>query len=170
MYRKNDLIVYGSTGVCRITDIAPLPHMPDCHKEYYTLIPLFSPVAEIIHVSVQTCACIRPLITAAQARMYLESLAELPATPYHSHDPKQTVAHYTEILYTHDCMQYLQMVKSIYMKSAENARIGKKISQTEQRYLKQAEHISFGELAAALDKTLEEIRTQVQEALRNVCA
>ncbi len=67
------------------------------------------------------------------------------------------------MLHTHDCMQYLLLMKSLYRKIEENARMGKHISQTEQRYLKQAESLLYGELAAALGKEPGEIRTEVQQ-------
>ena len=46
MYRKDQLIFYGNTGVCRVADVAPLPQQKD-GRLYYTLIPLFSPFSEI---------------------------------------------------------------------------------------------------------------------------
>ena len=54
MYRKDQLVFYGNTGACRVADVAPLPQQKD-GRLYYTLIPLFSPFSETIHVSVSLC-------------------------------------------------------------------------------------------------------------------
>ena len=71
MYRKDQLVFYGNTGVCRVADVAPLPQQKD-GRLYYTLIPLFSPFSETIHVSVSTRAFMRPVISAAEAKSYLD--------------------------------------------------------------------------------------------------
>ena len=149
MYRKDQLVFYGNTGACRVADVAPLPQQKD-GRLYYTLIPLFSPFSETIHVSVSTRAFMRPVISAAEAKNYLDNISGISAEPFRS-------------LNTHDCMQYLLLMKSLYRKIEENARMGKHISQTEQRYLKQAESLLYGELAAALGKEPGEIRTEVQQ-------
>ena len=162
MYRKDQLVFYGNTGVCRVADVAPLPQQKD-GRLYYTLIPLFSPFSETIHVSVSTRAFMRPVISAAEAKSYLDNISHISAEPFRSRDHKETANHYSEMLNTHDCMQYLQLMKSLYRKIEENARVGKHISQTEQRYLKQAETLLYGELAAALGKEPGEIRTEVQQ-------
>lgn len=164
MYRKDQLVFYGSTGVCRVADVAPLPQQKD-KRLYYTLIPLFSPFSETIQVSISSRAFIRPLISAAEAKAFLDSVSLVNAEPFRSRDHKETVLHYNTILDTHDCLQYLRLMKSIYLKMEENTRMGKHISQTEQRYLKQAETLLFGELAAALGKEPGEIRTEVQQRL-----
>ena len=105
----------------------------------------------------------RPVISAAEAKTYLDNISVITAEPFRSRDHKETANHYSEMLNTHDCMQYLQLMKSLYRKIEENARVGKHISQTEQRYLKQAECLLYGELAAALGKEPGEIRTEVQQ-------
>lgn len=164
MYRKDQLVFYGNTGVCRVAGVAPLPQHKDS-RLYYTLIPLFSPFSETIQVSISSRAFIRPLISAAEARTFLDNVSDVYAAPFRSRDHKETVSHYNQILNTHNCMQYLRLIKSIYLKMDENARMGKHISQTEQRYLKQAETLLFGELAAALGKDPSEIRMEVQQRL-----
>ena len=35
MYRKDQLVFYGNTGVCRVADVAPLPQQKD-DRLYYT--------------------------------------------------------------------------------------------------------------------------------------
>ena len=127
MYRKDQLVFYGNTGVCRVADVAPLPQQKD-GRLYYTLIPLFSPFSETIHVSVSTRAFMRPVISAAEAKSYLDNISHISAEPFRSRDHKETANHYSEMLNTHDCMQYLQLMKSLYQKIEENARVGKHIS------------------------------------------
>ena len=144
MYRKDQLVFYGNTGVCRVADVAPLPQQKD-GRLYYTLIPLFSPFSETIHVSVSTRAFMRPVISAAEAKSYLDNISHISAEPFRSRDHKETANHYSEMLNTHDCMQYLQLMKSLYQKIEENARVGKQISQTEQRYLTPVSYTHLGE-------------------------
>ena len=87
MYRKDQLVFYGNTGVCRVADVAPLPQQKD-GRLYYTLIPLFSPFSETIHVSVSTRAFMRPVISAAEEKSYLDNISVITAEPFRSRDHK----------------------------------------------------------------------------------
>ena len=48
MFQKNDYVIYGSNGVCKIQDIGPLD-MPGIPKEriYYTLVPYYTKDSQI---------------------------------------------------------------------------------------------------------------------------
>ena len=52
----------------------------------------------------------RPVISAAEAKNYLDNISGISAEPFRSRDHKETANHYGEMLNTHDCMQYLQLL------------------------------------------------------------
>ena len=59
MYRKDELIVYGNTGVCRISDICTLKDDAD-GRLYYKLTPVFEKCD--ITIPINTKVFIRPVI------------------------------------------------------------------------------------------------------------
>ena len=67
MFQKDQWIVYGSTGVCRVAQIGPLKELSGADPDtlYYTLEPLCG--TDIIYVPVDTQAFMRPVITRQQA-------------------------------------------------------------------------------------------------------
>ena len=56
------------------------------------------------------------------------------------------------------------MIKSIYAKSREAARCGRKIGQVDQRYMKRAEDLLYGELAVSLGIDREEVVPYIEKA------
>lgn len=164
MYQKNDIVIYHHTGACRITDISTLSQTNNQDKKYYTLEPLFS-ATQTIHVFIHSQAFMRPLISIAEAKSCLQHIAELPATTYIAKDARQNAAQYTKILETHDFVQCLQLVKTLYLKTEQLRKDGKPIPQTEQKFLKQAEQFVYGELAVVLGQTPDDIRNMIYTAL-----
>lgn len=168
MYQKTELVFYGSAGVCRIADIAPLPSATDENKLYYTLIPLFSPFAEVVYAPVQANGLLRPLLSHAQAQDCMAQFATLPLLPYQTINHKSAHALYLEILRSYVPLSYLRLIKTLRHK----ARYGlprPKLCQREQQYLKLAETLLYGELAVALETTPAQIRTWL-DAQAPICA
>lgn len=157
MYQKTELVFYGSAGVCRITDIAPLPSATKENKLYYTLVPLFSPFAEVVYAPVQANALLRPLLTKAQAQDCMAQFQTLPLLPYQTINHKSAHAFYLEILRSYIPLSYLRLIKTLRHKALYGLP-RPKLCQKEQQYLKQAETLLCGELAVVLQTTPAQIR------------
>ena len=162
MFQPGDLILYGGTGVCRVTGITVLP---PSNGQYYVMTPVFAAITETIYVSVKSKAPMRPLLSPSAARACLEEFAALPAETAAHRDPRQTAAHYQDILKSGDCRKGLSLLKGLYMKSAAEAHTGRRTSQTDQRFIKEAEYLVLGELAAVLGQSPEEIRESLKNAI-----
>lgn len=65
--------------------------------------------------------------------------------------------HYRSLMRTHDCDDLVQLIKTIYGKNRERTAQGKKPARTEAEYMKRAEELLHGELAAALGITPEQV-------------
>ena len=68
MYQLNDIVVYESSGVCRICDIQELSFSEDtAPNTYYILAPLFSP-GDVIYTPVNSTKTVfRPVISREEA-------------------------------------------------------------------------------------------------------
>ena len=64
---------------------------------------------------------------------------------------------------TYDINVLLSLIKGIYVKQYQASRRNKKLCQIDQRYLKSAEDITYGEFAIALESTPEKIKDFVKD-------
>ncbi len=165
MYRISDLVVYGSSGVCRVMEIRSQP-FPTTGEErlYYVLQALGDHCTISVPVDSDK-VFMRPVISRQEAEALIDSIPQLDAQAYHSKAPRELAEHYEALLKTHDCASLLAMTRSIYLKKQELLRQKRKFGSVDERFLKRAEELLFGELAAALeiprDKVLDFITARV---------
>lgn len=150
MFKIDDLIVYGSTGVCRIEDIKSSDLMGDGEVQLcYVLKPLYHDYVITTPVE-NTKIFLRPIITKEAAEQLIDMIPSIQVEPFHSSVVRELTEHYKAYLDTHDCSDLIKMTMSIYAKRKELEQNNRKFGQVDQRFLKQAEELLFGELSAAL--------------------
>lgn len=145
----DDLIIYGETGVCRVLDIIEkefLGELRPCYKlqPLYQSCMIFTPADnEVIFM--------RPIISSDEANRLISSIPQVSPVPYSASSPRELSEKYDKIIKLHDCSELIKLCVSIHAK--RNALIAgkKKLSAIDERYLKRAEDLLCGELAAALD-------------------
>ena len=80
MYAAGDKIIYGSSGVCVVTEIfTPNFSREERGRKYYKLRPLYG--TETIYAPVDTTAFMRPVISRAEADALIDQLLGLE-NPY----------------------------------------------------------------------------------------
>lgn len=82
MFQAGDLVVYGTTGVCRVESIdQPNKTGPDRHRKYYQLKPLYQD--GVIYTPVEnTKVSIRPVISREQAEHLIDLIPSMQAEAY----------------------------------------------------------------------------------------
>jgi len=145
MYRVGDLIVYGSTGVCRITGIASLDSQKTKERQFYILNPIFQ--QGIIYTPIDTKVYMRPVISAEEAESLIKMIPKVKEMAYYDPRKNQFKAHYAEALKSHNYDELIELLKSIYAKKQSERKVGL----VEERMMKQAEELLYGELSVALD-------------------
>ena len=160
MYAVGDKIVYGSSGVCTVVEICtPNFSREERGRKYYKLRPYYS--TETIYAPVDTQAFMRPVMTREEAVAFVARIPEIEEYTIKSHSMTALRQEYEECFREHSCEIYVRLVKGIYMKGAS----GKKLGQTDQRYMKRAEDTLYGELAVALDISPAEVPAYIKAAL-----
>ena len=160
MYEKGDKIIYGSSGVCVVVEICtPNFSRAEWGKKYYKLRPVYG--TETIYAPVDTKAFMRPVMTRAEADALIARIPEIDECVCSSHSITMLRQQYEEFFKDHNCETYIGLVKGIYSKGAS----GKKLGQTDQRYMKRAEDTLYGELAVALDLTPAEVPAYIKAAI-----
>ena len=155
MFEPGDLVVYGGTGVCRVQKVGSAPGASE-GKLYYTLEPLY-----------QTCVIyaplsggrvpIRPVISRAEAEELIDAIPTVVPEVCAGHDLRQLTERYEAAVKSHSCAELLGLSMSIYQKKRDAELAHRRLGQTDERFMKQAENLLFGELAVALGIPLERV-------------
>ncbi len=151
MYQIGDLILYGSTGVCRVTDIvARRFSRTEPEKLYFVLTPLYQ--SGTITTPVENGKVFtRPVISRDEAVALIDEIPNIEAVAYYNQNLQQLESHYKSELESHDCLDLLRLTMSTYQKKKEREQQKLKFGAVDRRYMERAEDLLFGELAVALD-------------------
>ena len=162
MFQPGSLIVYGSTGVCRVEDVGPKKIMKNILKTCYTLTPLYS--RETITVPVDSPVFMREVISREQAEQLIDRIPEEePAAVPGDANAAKTC--YEQALRSHSCDDLLRLVRQIYRRTQSARQSRRPPSQTDQRYMKRAADLLYGELAVALGIPREEVVPYIAQRL-----
>lgn len=164
MFQEGDLVVYGSSGVCRVVQIGVLESQAaDPNRQYYTLQPLFE--SERIYTPVDSGVFMRPAMTKEEAQNLIRQIPEIDGDVCTERNPANLRIHYEASLQSHECRELIRMIKGIRRKTRETEKKGRKMGQVDQRYRKKAEGLLHGELAIALGIPREEVEDYIHSAL-----
>ena len=73
--------------------------------------------------------------------------------------------HYQQQMSTFDCVDLVRMTKSIYAKKKDAESRQKKIGITDEKFLRRAEDLLYGELAVALDISRDKVTDYIAARL-----
>ncbi len=158
MYQTGDKVVYGNIGVCVVVDISELDFM-DNGKEYYTLQPyydenktIYAPVHGHKHK-------MRPMIAKEEAKRFIEKLPSIESGDYGNEKERREA--YREAILSADMDQWASMIHYIYKREQERLAKGQKISAHYLEEMKGVEKLLLGELAAALEVSVDKVKEYI---------
>lgn len=151
MFQIGEKIVYGSTGVCQVDDVTRLQMDGVDHERlYYILTPLDKRRGRIYTPTDNEKIKMRRVITKKEAEHLVDEIDGISQLDIKSND-KMREEKYKEILRTCDCHECIRLIKTIYLKKQNLISMGKKLPNTDEKYLRQAEDSLYSELSVALD-------------------
>lgn len=167
LYQVGDQIIYGSNGVCIIEEIKMIevPHT-DEEKAYYIIKPIYQECR--ISVPVDTKMFIRPIISKEEALALIDSIPQIDAQPYFNTALRQLQDYYEKKLSSHDCADLIELTISLYRKKQQVLEQKRKFGAIDERYMKRAEDLLFGELSVVLDIPKNEVRSFISSRLEIV--
>ena len=165
MYQVGELVLYGTTGVCRVVDIAQKDLTGKGNQLYYHLAPLYQSCTISAPVD-SPKIFIRPIISREEADCLIDQLPSLSGQGYATGVPRELTERYEAALNTHSCMELARLVTSIYNKKQEFEQKKRRISAIDERYMKRAEELLHGELAAALGLEKQDIPGYIQSRIQ----
>lgn len=164
MYQIGDKIIYGSNGVCEIEEIKMIevPHT-DEEKAYYIIKPVFQECR--ISVPMDTKMFMRPIISDGEANALIDGIPAMEAKPYYNTALRQLQEYYEKKMSTHSCADLVELTLSLYKKREEVLSQKRKFGAIDERYMKRAEDLLFGELSVALGIPKNEVRSYIAKRL-----
>ena len=150
-YSVGELILYGRNGVCRVEDVAESAVPDGGMRKYYVLRPMYQNSSCCIRIPADNPKIFsRPIISGAEARRLIRRIPEVPAEPYYNRNLNQLREHYRSCLENLSCESLISLTKSLYLKKRETEAQRKKFGTVDERFMREAEDLLYGEFAAAL--------------------
>lgn len=167
MFSVGDVIIYGNTGVCEIVKIDTLKMDGiDSRRLYYSLKPMFS--GEVIYTPVDTKVFMRDVITEEKANEIINVIPQIKAVPYTEKSVQMLSDHYKEAFLSHECIDLVKLLMSIYAKKEFLEEQGRKFGQTDERFMKKAEDLLYGEFSIALSLPKDSVEEYISNRVANI--
>ena len=167
MFDTGDYIVYAGEGVCVVEDIGS-PNVSGVNKDrlYYTLSPLYR--TGRVFAPVDTNVFMRPVISREEAIDLIRGMPEVNGELYENSNLRFLTEHYQRAIQSYTCAGLVKLMKDVWLKRSHVAAQGKKLGQIDERYMKRAEDMLYGELAVALDIDRSEVHGYIENALATI--
>lgn len=137
-------------GVCRIEAVETrvLPKGTG-EAQFYVLRPVYQTCSVSTPVD-NDKIIMRPVISREEAEHLIDTIPNVHAEAYHNKVLRQLSEHYEAIIKLYDCAGLIELLLSTYDKRRQCAQQKKKFGAMDERYMKRAEDMLFGEFAVAL--------------------
>jgi len=167
MFEIGEYIIYGNHGVCRVEDIGSLD-IPgiDKSRKCYTLQPVFSKASTLYTPVDNDKVLMRRVMTNEEAMELMEQIPDIPLLWIENDKQREEV--YKEALRSHDCANWIKIIKTLYVRRQERLSQGKKLTFTDEKYLNIAKNCLYGELSIALDLEKDKIEDLINERLEQL--
>ena len=149
MFSTGEHVIYGTHGVCKITEITSMPFGNE-NREYYVLSPINEPKSTIF-VPVDNellLSQMRPVLTKKEIDDLLESV--VPGAVEWIVSDSERKAFCTSIIKSGDRMAMINMIEMLYNHQEEMKSQKKHFHVTDERFLRDAEKLLHDEFSFVL--------------------
>lgn len=165
MFDIGDYVVYGQNGICQVLDIThPEITGVDSKRLYYVLAPEKSRDSKLFCPADNEKILLRKVISADEARKLIDESRELE--PMWIMNDRLRDDSYKKAMKSCDLRQCIQIIKALLIRKKQREESGKKITATDERYLKQAEENLYSELSIATGLDRDKINDLLIENLQ----
>ncbi|NLL93527.1 MAG: CarD family transcriptional regulator [Clostridiales bacterium] len=162
MFEKGDYVVYGQNGVCQVEGITCLDMEGiDKEREYYILSPVNSTTSTMYCPLDNDRIVLRRILTSEEAWKLIDEIPEIEQLGVINEKLRES--EYKQSMRTCDSKEWIRIIKTLYLRKRERLAQGKKITTTDERYLKMAEDNLYSELSIAIGKEKSEMEDVITE-------
>ena len=160
MFKVNDYVMYGITGVCEILDIKKEELRNKEKKDYYVLKPVYSSNT-IIKIPVDNMKIsMRKIHSKAEVDYIINSIPNEKSVLID--DEKERNEKFKSMLKSGECNEWIQLIKSIYENKRYRKSVGKKLGKGDDEIMKTAERLINEEFATILNISPEEVNAYIE--------
>ena len=164
MFDVGDYIIYGSNGVCQVTSVGKLS-ISDDDKLYYTLVPVYSKASTVYTPVDNEKVVIRKVISKEEAENLVENINTIETIWVD--DEKKREECYKKALRTNECIEWIKIIRTSYLRIQDRKSSGKKVINSDEKYLRAAEECLYGEFAIALGMEKSEVQRYIVSKVEN---
>ncbi|WP_235829609.1 CarD family transcriptional regulator [Clostridium nigeriense] len=158
MFKKGDLVLYSSHGICKIDDICE-KNFSNIKKDYYILHPMNDKKLSISIPVDNDKVAILELLTQEEAKVILESFKDEGIDWIDIDRDRSEI--YNEIIKNGNRTEIAKVANTLMKEKASLESNGKKFHEKDKKMLLGIQNILFSELAFLLNTTCEEIEQKV---------
>ena len=133
---------------------------------YYGLCPVYH--RGKIFVPIDTKLFMRPIISYEEAQRLIRLIPSIQEKIVSNHSKRFLEDHYNGYMRTHDCIDLLKLIKTIYIKGTMAAEERKKLGSIDERFKKKAEDLLYGEFAIALNVPKEKVKSHIGNLIQEM--
>ncbi|HJC56949.1 MAG TPA: CarD family transcriptional regulator [Candidatus Eisenbergiella intestinipullorum] len=160
MFQKGEFVIYGSKGVCEITDISTIDISGmNREKLYYFLRPVNDQDGKIFIPVDSDKIRMRRILTREEAQELVDSIPQIGYLWIA--DEKQREACYRQAVNDCDCREWIRILKTLWKRNRERSARGKKETAMDRKYFRIAQDNLYTELAVSLKIGPEEVKEYI---------
>lgn len=148
MYQIGELVQYGNSGVCKIEEIVQGVPGLQTDTQCYLLIPVSGKDGKIYSPVGSGKVKMRRILSSEEVKELMGKAPEIETLTIVNE--KQCEIVYKEELYSVDCYRWIGLLKTLYSRRSARIAAGKKITATDERYLKSVEERLREELSIVI--------------------
>ncbi len=165
MFEKDQLIMCGGHGVCRVVNVTGNPFDRfDKVRMFYVLEPVFEKASTVYMPVDNDKVVMRRVMNRDEAEELIDNINEIETVWIKEEKGREQM--YKDAIRTYDCQSLVQIIKTLYMRKQSRIKEGKKVLSSDEQYLRKAESLLYSEMSIALDIPKEEVQGYITDAVR----
>lgn len=164
MFEKDQLIMCGGHGVCRVVNVTgnPIDRL-DKVRKFYVLEPVFEKGSTVYTPVDNDKVIMRRILNKEEAEELVGRITEIDTVWIQEEKGREQM--YKEAIRTYDCQSLVQIIKTLYLRKQNRLKEGKKVLSSDEQYLHKAEELLYSEMSLALSIPKDEVEAYIREAV-----
>lgn len=161
MFKVNDVIIYGTQGVCQIVGVEEKT-VSGVKKNYFVLKPVNDSGSTIFAPTDNGYVLkkMRRLLSKTEINKLVDSMPDEEVVWIKNDNDRKE--HYQKILTSGDHVELIKMIKAIYAHKKEREAEGRRLHMVDEHFFKEAEQILYNEFQYVLKmNSKEELMTYI---------
>ena len=155
MFKIGDIVVH-KRDICKVTDIIKNYSLDE---DYYSLVPIDDSSLTIHTPISNTRGSIRKVISKAEAEALIQEIPKIEIIE--PMDDRALEGRYISLINSSKHEDLIRIIKTTYLRREERENCGKKVSEKDKSYFRQAEKLFYSEFSIALGKSYQETKDYI---------